>query len=571
MARTDGGTLLAETLVGLGVEDIFTLHGGHLDGAYQALVRRDVRLVDTRHEQAAGIAAIGYGRVTGKTGVCMVTAGGGVTNVVTAIASAYADCIPSVFIGGAPPLHDFDALPVNAGYDQMSLMAGITKWAHRIALVEQIPYVVGKAFHLAASGRPGPIYLDIPSDVLFGLADDQSVTRYRAGCDVAAPAPSPNSVRKVIELLRGAERPVLLAGGGVVGSEASDLLKQFADLTGIPVLTNAKARGVLPTDHPLYGRGFASLAAAANRGAGSADVVVMLGARQGIYTGGIRKSFIADDATLIQVDVSSDEFSRIRRPDLGIVADCKEMLAALLPAAGNGPWEVRDQWIAALKGAVAAPPLPVSGRPKPGHLAAAIAAIAPRDTIFVLDGGETPAWLDAVADSFSSRKWLGHGYIGIMGEGLPLAVGAKVGQPDATVVCFAGDGAIGFNFAEFDTMVRHGLPVIVIVNNDRQWAMSANGQDMLFGPGHRVVSELAATRYDLAAAGFGAHAELVEDIGEFAEAYRRAVESGLPACINVMTERDVGAITTRLMGLAAEGPVSPDGKARVPYADILEV
>lgn len=571
MARIDGGQALVATLKRLGVDTIFTLHGGHLDCIYQAAVAERLRIVDHRHEQAAGIAATGYARTTGKVGVAMVTAGGGVTNVVTAITNAYADCVASVFFGGAPPLRDFDALPVNSGYDQMSVMGGITKWAHRITNVERLPDLVARAFRIAKEGRPGPVYLDLPSDVLYALLEENEIA-YPGTMTVARPAPAPSALDRALELLRAAERPVILAGGGVVYAGAADQLNRFVELSGIPVLTNNKSRGALATDHALWGRGFGTLAAAAGRGAGAPDVVLMVGARLGLYTGGRRKSVIPNEAKIIQVDISPEEFGRVREIELGITADCREFLTALIGRAGNGPWPDRKAWVRGLRGDdLPKPTQPDAAKLTPGHLASVVAAAAPKDAILVVDGGETPAWFDGVASSVAPDRWLGHGYLGIMGEGLPLAIGAQVAHPDKRVICFCGDGAVGFNFAEFDTMVRHGLPIVVVVNNDRQWAMSANGQDLVYGPGKRVVSELAATRYDVAASGFGAHAEFVQSVDELGPALQRALTAGGPACVNVMTEPVMNPITQRFMGLAAEGLRSPDGKARVPYADILEV
>jgi acetolactate synthase I/II/III large subunit len=578
MERVNGGHVLIHSMRALGVETIFTLHGGHLDVAYHAAIKAGIRLIDTRHEQAAGLAAMGWARVTGRVGVAMVTAGGGVTNIVTAVANAHADCVGMVILGGAPPLRDYDSLPVNSGYDQLSVMQGITKWAHRVTHIEQLPEVVGRAFQIAREGRQGPVYLDLPHDVLCSMVDETATVYPQPGRRVAAPAPAPDALALAIEKLREAQRPVIMAGGGVVLSEAAKLLLQFAERSGIPVLTNNKSRGAIPTDHMLWGRGFSAIAANAARGGGSPDVVMMLGARLGIYTGGRRTSIIPADAFVIQVDIEPEEVGRLRQIDLGITADCNEMLAALLRRTEGMPWPDRRAWSEALLNC--APPRPriegstprAASAITPAEAAAVIAAVVPREAILVTDGGETPAWLDAAATSLAPNRWLGHGYMGLCGEGLPLAVGAQVASPEARVVCFTGDGSVGFNFAEFDTMVRHGLPVVVIVNNDAQWGMSAHGQDLVYGPGNRMVSELLHTRYDLAAAGFGAHGECVTRLGDLAPAIERALASGKPACINVVTNAEaIAPVTRRLLGRAAEGLVGPDGRARVPYADILEV
>lgn len=571
MARLDGGEILIRSLQAQGVDTIFTLHGGHLDAALTAAREAGIRLVDTRHEQAAGIAATGYSRTTGRVGVAMATAGAGVTNLVTAIANAYADAIPGVFIGGAPPLMDVDALSANGGYDQMSLMAGITKWSRQVTEVSLLAETVSRAFHWASEGRPGPVYIEIPSDVLFSRMNVSDVPNPQPAMKVFRPAPNRAAVDAVLPLLISAKRPVIMAGGGVAFSGAGEKLTRFAEASGVPVLTNNKSRGEISTDHPLYSKGFSAVAAMNNAGT-PPDLVVLLGARRGLYTGGRRTSLIPETATVIQVDILAEELGRLGQVDYGVVADAGEWLDSMLAAAENTAWPDRSEWVLAIRGPIPAAVVATDDVMTPEVLAVILATQAPDDAIMVLDGGETPAWFDAKGSARQPRSWLAHGYLGMMGEGMPLAIGAKVGNPDRTVICLTGDGAVGFNVSEFDTMVRHKLPIIVIVNNDAQWAMSSHGQDLIYGPGNRVISELLPSRYDLVAAGYGAHAELVERPSDLAGAIRRAIDSGLPACINVLTESiNVAPVTRRMIGAAMEGLVSPEGRSRVPYADILEV
>jgi len=300
--------------------------------------------------------------------------------------------------------------------------------------------------------------------------------------------------------------------------------------------------------------------------------VLLLGARFSQYTGGLRTAVIAPEATVVQVDVQSEEFGRLRRPDLAVVADCREMLAALLEAAGEAVWPAREEWVKALKRSPAQQPDSTGPGISPQELAHTLATVAGDTVTFVADGGETSAWLDAVATTATPGRWITHGYLGLMGEGMPLAVGAQLAEPDARVVCFIGDGAVGFNFAEFDTMVRHDLPIVVVVNNDSQWSMSAHGQDLIWGSDRRVAPQLRTTRYDIAASGFGAHGEHVTDLAELAPALERALAAGRPACVNVETHAEaIPPLTRRLMGGAAHGLVSPEGLARIPYTDALEV
>src|SRR5207244_3076086 len=285
MARIDRGELLTRTLARHGVREIFTLHGGHLDAAYQAESARRLRFIDTRHEQAAGHAADGWARTTGRVGVAMVTAGPGVTDVVTAVANAYLDCVPTLFIGGAAPLRDAETLPLQGGFDQLALMQPITKWAHRITQTARIPDLVTQALRVATTGRPGPVFLEIPIDVLFARVDEERATVPAYLRPEAAPAPAAAAVERALAWLAEAERPVIMAGGGVWFSGGAAELRAFAEQTGIPVVANSKAQGIVPGDHPLAGGGFGTLAVLGPAGNGP-DVVLLLGARLGLFTGG---------------------------------------------------------------------------------------------------------------------------------------------------------------------------------------------------------------------------------------------------------------------------------------------
>lgn len=574
MAKINGGQVVVETLRRFGVTTAFTLHGGHLDSVYQAGREAGIEFIDTRHEQASGFAASAYARSTGRVGVAMVTAGGGITNVVSPVANALADCVPMVILGGAPSLRDLDNLPVNGGVDQMAVMRGVTKWAVQVPHITRLADILGLALRRAQTGRPGPVYVDLPIDIAFGEIEESAI-RYLDGSRKAAlAAPGEAAVSDIISLLARAERPAIMAGGGVLYSRCAAELRAFAELTGIPVMTNGKSRGALPTDHPLWARGFATMAPAAAKGL-SPDVLLVLGARFGIYTGGSRKSFLPASATLIQVDVEPGEMGRIRDPELAVAADCGETLRALLAVGKSQRWTDRSDWATAFcavgsasKNVFAEVASNATGAVHPFRLAKEVAEMAPRNAVFCLDGGESHSWIDTTAHSDDIGLWLGHGYVGSMGEGLPLAVGAQVANPDRRVVLFTGDGSVGFNFAEFDTLARHKLPVVVVINNDQLWGMSAHGQDLMYGPGKRMVSELGKTRYDLAAAAFGCHAEYVEDVADLPAALRRAFDSGKPACVNVITNPEVmHPITQRFVGQTGRGG---GGGLRVPYADELE-
>ncbi len=577
MPRVTGGELLVRMLKQESVNELFVLHGGHLDAIFQACIDHGLRLIDVRHEQAAGHAADGWARTTGKPGVAIVTAGPGVTDVVTGVANAFLDCSPILVIGGAAPLVDAETLPLQGGFDQVAMMQPITKWAHRVTSPHRIPDLVAQALRVATTGRPGPVYLELPADVLFAAVEDGRAALPRIVRPEARPAPSADAIEKAIEWLAGAERPAILAGGGAWFSGASDELLRFAEATHTPVFANSKARGMVPDDHPLSGRGFMTLAATRAMGA-APDVVLLLGARLGLFTGGRGGGFIPQDAKVIQVDIAGEEIGRNRDIDLGIAADCRETLKALLVAAGERKWDGHDAWVGAVAqargmGALMfgdalkqdAPPI------HPFRLAHDIAQTLDRDAVIVADGGETASWMDMAAEVRGGGRWMSHGYLGCLGTGMPFAIAAQVAHPNKQVLCIIGDGSVGLNFAEFDTMVRHNLPVVTVVNNDQQWGMSAHGQELIYGRERMVATALGPTRYDLAAQGFGCHAELVARPEEIIPALKRAFASGKPACVNVMTDPTVIAPVTRAMVGGARPQDAAPGKVNMPYYGEREV
>lgn len=576
MALVDGGEMFVRVLEQAGIRTMFTLHGGHLDAIFQAAARRDIRLIDTRHEQAAGHAADGWARTTGETGVAIVTAGPGFTDCITAIANAYLDCTPTLFVAGAAPLRDAETLPLQGGIDQVAMVTPVTKWAHRVTHTHRIPDLLAQALRTARSGRPGPVFLEIPIDVLFAQVDDDKVEFPRTVTPDAAPAPTRAAIDKTIELLRQAERPAILAGGGAWYSGAAKELLSFAECTNTPVFSNGKAHGLVDADHRLCGRSFANLGIAAQMMSVEADLVLVVGARFGMFTGGRQGGVVPAGARVIQIDITAEEIGRNRDVDLAIVADCREALLALGIAAERLEWPERAQWLDTVATvreghrlyfaeALAREDAPIH----PYRLASEIVAALPHDSIIAADGGETSAWMETTAEVHGGGYWMSHGYLGCLGTGMAFAIAAKVAHPENPVVCVIGDGSVGLNFAEFDTMVRHKLPIITIINNDQQWGMSAHGQDLLYGEGQRVVTDLSPTRYEQAAAGFGCHAEYVVDPDDIAGAIQRSLASGRPACINVMTDPSaISPLTIAMVGGLAGDDKSD--KVVLPYYDDLE-
>jgi len=564
MARINGGEMLVRALEREDVHEIFALHGGHLDAIFKACREHDLRVIDTRHEQAAAHMADGWARTTGRPGVAMVTAGPGVTDAVTGVANAYLDAIPMVLLGGRSPLLDDELLPLQGGIDQVALMRPITKWARSVVHTARIPEYVAMAFRQAVSGRPGPVFLELPIDVLFARAEEESVVFPQNYRPKSPAGPSREALQQVLRWIDEAERPAILAGGGVWFAQAAKELTEFAEESHIPVLSNAKARGSISEEHPLCFGAFGAIhpAAHARRGGKSADLVILLGTRIGLATGG-RNSIIPADARVIQVDIEPEEIGRGRSIDLGIVADCGEFLRQAIEAARGVKFNGHEAWIEQLTAMRAGQrqkwdEAMKTERPiHPARMARDVVQALDPDAIVAADGGETAAW---IANSYKARQagsFLSHGYLGCLGIGIPFALAAKVAHPQRQVACVIGDGSVGLNFAEFDTAVRHNLPVTVVINNDMQWGMSKHGQVLAWGPGNTVATELGVIHYERAAQGLGAHGEFVEHASQIVPALKRALNSGRAACVNIMTDPDVIEPGTLAMYSAFSGGKAP--------------
>jgi acetolactate synthase-1/2/3 large subunit len=508
--------------------------------------------------------ADGWARTTGRPGVAMVTAGPGVTDAVTGVANAYLDAIPMVLIGGRSPLLDDELLPLQGGIDQIAVMRPITKWARSVVHTARIPEYVAMAFRQAVSGRPGPVFLELPIDVLFARAEEESVVFPQNYRPKSPAGPSRAALEQTLRWIDEAERPAILAGGGVWFAQAARELTEFAELAHVPVLSNAKARGSISEEHPLCFGAFGAIhpAAHARRGGKSADLVILLGTRIGLATGG-RNSIIPADARVIQVDIEPEEIGRGRNIDLGIVADCGEFLRQAITAARGVKFNNHEAWLEQLTAMRAGQrqkwdEAMKAERPiHPARMAREVAQALDSDAIVAADGGETAAW---IANAFKARaagSFLSHGYLGCLGIGIPFALAAKVAHPQRQVMCVIGDGSVGLNFAEFDTAVRHNLPVTVVVNNDMQWGMSKHGQVLAWGAGNTVATELGVVHYERAAQGLGAHGEFVEHASEIAPALKRALNSGRAACVNIMTDPDVIEPGTLAMYSAFSGGKTP--------------
>lgn len=550
----DGGQALVRMLKKEGVDAVFGLHGGHVDPIFQGCYDEGIRIIDTRHEQAAGHMADAWARTTGTPGVAVVTAGPGVTDIVTAVANAHIDCVPMVVIGGRYPMSDEEQMPLQE-LEGLPLMQPITKWSRLVHDPRRIPEYVGMAFHQATTGRPGPVFLEIPVDVLNSKIEEIDIPMPDLYHAESGGAPSPQGVARALELLRGAERPVILAGRGVWFAHAMAELREFAEATGIPVCANGMTRGAVPEDSRLGLGGFLT-AGRWMAMAGQADVVMLLGGREGLFTGG-RQSIIPPDAKVIHIDISAEELGRGRGAAVGIVGDCRATLQALIAQAAESSLPDWSEWVDRLQQARTAFEGMFTSYSDPGRmvihpydLAAKASSAVTDDGVFVADGGETFVWAELALKAKRPGRYLGHGYLGCLGTGISFALAAKLAHPDERVLLLTGDGSVGLNFTEFDTAVRHDLPIVVVISNDGAWGMCKHEQQVRFGNERVIGTELGNTAYEKAAEAFGAYGEFVDDREEIAPAIERAFASGKPACINVATDPD--AVSPATAG-AAEG------------------
>ncbi|MES5483316.1 thiamine pyrophosphate-binding protein [Bradyrhizobium sp. INPA03-11B] len=575
MEQVTGGALLARTLGAAGVQDVFTLHGGHLDAFLVACRNHGIRLTDTRHEASAGHAAEAYARATGKIGVAVVTAGPGFTNAYTAIANAYLDRMPVLFVVGAPSTREADLNTLQGGIDQVAAASHVTKWSYRVTNGARLPEVVEQAIRRATGGTPGPVLLEIPIDVMFTPIPLPARSDGLVNFTSEAPAPAPDQVTALLDLLTAAKRPVIVAGGGATLSRSGSALRTFAELSGVPVVTQNKADGILPQDHPLYGGTAVSMPIAAAIGR-SADLVVLLGTRIGLFTGG-RHGLIPHDAKVAQIEIDAAEPGRAGPIDLAVIGDCRQALLALAAAGEARSWPDYGDWAASLRAArtipgrqwEAAPAESEIGLLHPYHAAKALAAALPSNAVVVCDGGESSVWLRDHIRPEGTGASLITGYLGTLGVGQGFAIGAARAFPDRPVVLFAGDGAVGFHIGEFDTMVRHGLNVHTVVLNNACWGMSQNGQDLIYGRDKRAAVELADSAYEKVAVAFGGHGDRIDRLDQIAPALAAALASGKPSCINVRIDGSViNPVTVNMVGIKPRVQPSKEA-AKAPAKDTV--
>ncbi len=540
-----GGRLVARRLKAHGVSKLFTLSGGHLFSIYDGCREEGIDLVDVRHESTAAFAAEGWAKVTREVGVCALTAGPGVTNGMSAMASAQANHSPMVVLGGRAPalrwgqgsLQEIDHVPFVRPLSRLAVTAQST---------EEIPGLVDDAFAAASAPHGGPAFVDFPLDYVFMEAAEQESDGARlagagagAGGRAAAGAAGGalgESLERAAALLAAAERPVVMAGTDLYWDRAEHALMDLAQTLRIPVFLNGLARGCVPADDELF---FSRVRGQALKGA---DVALVVGVPMDFRLG-FGGSF-GEETEIVVVDAAEPERDHPRKPAAECYGPIKDTLEALRAGAGAAAL-ASEGWISELRAAererreAERAELEDDRAPlHPMRLYAELAQVLDRDAIVIGDGGDFVSYAGRVVDSYAPGCWLDPGPFGCLGTGCGYALAAKLAHPERQVVLLLGDGAFGFSGMEYDTLARHGVNVVGVMGNNGIWALEKHPMEFLYG--YSVAADLRpGTRYDELVRALGCHGELVERPQDMRGALERALSADAPALVNVLTDPTV--------------------------------
>src|SRR5271165_4741987 len=535
MADLTGSEIIARCLKKEGIEHIFYIMGGPMLLTESCCIKEGIRMIDVRHEQAAAFMCQAYSRLRQVPSVCMAASGPGVTNLITGSANALVDCCPVVAFGGSSPISQFGR-QVFQEIDQVELMRGCCKYVDRLINLKRIPQQINFALQKAILGKPGPVYLDCPGDMLYQKIDENLVDWSFAGRPIldSRPMGDPRQVDALIGALAEAKNPVIVSGSGVIWSRAWAEMQAFVEAAGVPFYTTPQGRGVVPDDHPYS---FLSMRSGAFK---EADLIVVLGTRMNYIIGHASPPRFGPAAKIARIDIDPAEIGTAARyVDIPIVGDCKAVLGQLLQGIKGrinpdqyAGWrkQLADGEVAK-RSSAGANKLQEDGDIHPVRMLEAVRDFARRDAILCVDGQETLNYGRQTIPTFAPGHRLNSGPFGTMGVGLPFGVGAKVACPDKQVIVVHGDGSMGMNAMELDTAIRHKIPILVVISLNGGWT----GDPKREKPGR----DLGYTRYDKiceALGGYGEYITKVEDIRPALERAQKKVDEGMVALVNVRTD-----------------------------------
>jgi len=539
MAKTfSGSEILLESLVRQKVEVIFGLPGGAILPLYDAMYSAGIHHLLVRHEQAAAFAADGYARVTGKPGVCLATSGPGATNMITALTSSMMDSIPVVALTGQVPANLIGKDAFQEA-DTVGIALPITKRAFLVRKAADIPYVIQQAFEIAASGRPGPVLVDLPKSVLIEAAEptyppSREVHRVHKRGEWTQ-----EQMQQACEMIRASQQPVLYVGGGVISANASDLLRELAELTHIPVTTTLMGLGSFPSRHPLS-LGMLGMhgSYATNTAVTNSDLLIALGARFDDRVTG-RISGFATNAKKIHFDVDPSEVNKNVNVDLALVGDARETLQALIDEFKRSGHKTakaeREHWLKRIDSWRAEHPLGYdryTNIVKPQYVIETLAEFADDDAIVAVDVGQHQMWAAQFYDFHYPRTWLSSSGLGTMGYGFPAALGAQMAYPDRQVIAVVGDGGFQMTLNDLATMVQYRVPVKIVVINNRSLGMVRQWQEIFFEKRYCDIDLNFSPDFPKLAESYGIRASRVEHQADVKNAVRELLSDREPRLID---------------------------------------
>jgi acetolactate synthase-1/2/3 large subunit len=541
MESVSGGTLAARVMKKHGIDHLFGIVGGHVYPIFEGCAAEGIRVIGVRHEESGAHMAEGWALTTGRIAACIGTAGPGFTNMLTGVANAHAGSSPLLAIGGRAGIREFDTRALQ-DFNQIDIIKPMTKFARSVLQTKRIPEYFDMAIREATNGRPGPVYLETPQDRLFTELDPAEVEMPSSSGTKSVPAGDPRDVERAIELIDQAERPIVIAGGGVWWAQAQNDLKAFVERAGLPLFTRAAGRGCVPDDHPLViGPGLA-LHPATQGALTRADLIILLGTRFGFT---FEARAVPPTTKIVRVDIDPSALSNGREAEVGIVGDAGAVIRQLtdgVKKARRKDWIEQLQQGAQMLVQAVEPALNSDQFPiHPLRLFHEISKFVDADTVVSVGGGDVCAWGNIILPAPGPGQFLSiiSSIFGCLGVAVPYGIAAKLAHPKKKVIATTGDGSFGLTCMEMETAVRHDIPIVTIVGSDQGWGMIKRDVMKQRGEAHPAC-DLAPTRYDKIVEGMGGHGEFVEKPEDIGPAIQRAIDSGLPACVNVMTDPEIG-------------------------------
>ena len=554
MAKLTGAHLFIRCLKLEGIEKVFTIVGDTVLPLVDAAEDEGIQFIDTRHEGAALHMADGYARITGRPAVGIFTGGPGFSNAISALPAIYTSESPVVFVAGCAELPE-KGMTTFQEIDQVAMAAPVTKGSWLVHDRKRIPEFVATAFRAATTGRPGPVHLTLPIDIQDQEISEEELPSYMPSeyRPTGRPQGDPSLIQEAAGLLQRAQRPVIVAGNPARYSVAPEQLQGLAEATGIPVFTVEQARGLLDDNHPLcFGYADGSLNPTARRFR-EADVVLLLGKRldHRYRYGGV----FSTGAKIIQADPSPAEIGRNRGVAVGIQGDLGAVVEQLTAACGTkssiAPWlallgQDRDNWDQELRSkATAEEPL------HPLDVYTNLEHHLDDDTVIIMDGGDYVQWGRAFLKARRPGRFMRLGPLSHLGAGIPYGMAAKLAHPESKVLVFIGDGAFGFYAMEYDTCIRHNLPITTVLGNDSTWGIDKTFQLAYYN--RAVGTDLRTIRYDRMVDAIGGYTEYVEKAEEVGPAVGRALGSGRPSLVNVTVKSGASPLAEAMIARRTGG------------------